>query len=165
MLRKPGDLPHPCPRSKKFKRLATRDTLHGSRPNLQQRHPNSQIVPTPPYISDKGASTKRCVRKKKKNDNYIPRRKLSIFSQKNLTNQRGIHGGTRRTFGPHSSECPQNALSVHVMPLAFRKQQGRFIRAKPVQTHCRSRAQAGGVAKGGGRGGEGGGRGGGGVLI
>ena len=70
MLRKPGDLPQVCPRPKKFKRLATRDTLHGSRPNLQQREPDGRIVPTPPDVWDKGASTKRCARRKKKNHNY-----------------------------------------------------------------------------------------------
>ena len=37
MLQKPEYLPYPCPRPKKFKGLATRDTLHGSRPNLRQR--------------------------------------------------------------------------------------------------------------------------------
>ena len=68
MLRKPGDLPYPCPLPKKFKRLATRDTLHGSRPNLRQRDPDGRIVPTPSSVSDKGegASTKTCVRRKKK---------------------------------------------------------------------------------------------------
>ena len=40
MLRKPGDLLQVCPRQKKSKRLAMRDTLHGSRPNLRQREPN-----------------------------------------------------------------------------------------------------------------------------
>ena len=45
---------------KKFKRLATRDTLHGSRPNLRHRGLDGRIVPpTPPSeLSDKGASTK-----------------------------------------------------------------------------------------------------------
>ena len=66
MLRKPGDLPYMCPRPKKFKRLATRDTLHESRPNLRQREPDGRIVPTPPDVSDKGASTKRCAQRKKK---------------------------------------------------------------------------------------------------
>ena len=55
-----------CPRPKKFKMLATRDTLHGSRPNLQQREPDGRIVPTPPDVWDKGANTKRCARRKKK---------------------------------------------------------------------------------------------------
>ena len=68
MLRKPGDSPYPYPRPKKFKRLATRDTLHGSRPNLRHRDPNGLIVPTPPSVSDKGASTKLCAREHK-NDN------------------------------------------------------------------------------------------------
>ena len=58
MLRKPGGLPQVCPGSKKFKRVATRDTLHGSRPNLRQREPDGRIVPIPPDVSDKGASTK-----------------------------------------------------------------------------------------------------------
>ena len=66
MLRKPGDLPYSCPRPKKFKRLATRDILHGSRPYVQQRGPDGRIVPTPSDVSDKGASTKRCARRKKK---------------------------------------------------------------------------------------------------
>ena len=57
-MRKPGDLPYPCPRPKKLKWLATRDTLHGSRPNLEQRDPKVRIVPTPSDVSDKGASTK-----------------------------------------------------------------------------------------------------------
>ena len=70
MFWKPGDLPQVCPRPKKFKRLAMRDTQHGSRPNLQQREPDGQIVPTPPDVWDKGASTKRCARRKKKNHNY-----------------------------------------------------------------------------------------------
>ena len=69
MLRKPGDLPQVCPRTKKVKRLAMRDTLHGSRPNLQQREPDGRLVPTPPDVWDKGASTKRCARRKK-NHNY-----------------------------------------------------------------------------------------------
>ena len=67
MLRKPVDLPYMCPRPKKFKRLGTRDTLHGSRPNLRQREPNGRIVPTPPDVSNKGASTKRCAQRKRKN--------------------------------------------------------------------------------------------------
>ena len=66
MLRKSGDLPYPCPSPNKLKRLATRDTLHGSRPNLRQRDPNGRIVPTPPNVSDKGTSTKRYAREKKK---------------------------------------------------------------------------------------------------
>ena len=67
MLRKPGDLPCPCPRPKNFLRLATRDTLHGSRPNLRQRDPKGVIVSTPPNVTAKGkvASTERCVRRKK----------------------------------------------------------------------------------------------------
>ena len=71
MLRKPGDLPEVCPTPQKFKRLATRGTLHGSRPNLRQRDPNGRIVPTPSDVLDKGASTKRCARKKKDNHTYI----------------------------------------------------------------------------------------------
>ena len=63
MLRK---LPQVRPRPKKFKRLTTRGTLHGSRPNLQQREPDGRIVPTPPDVWDKGANTKRCARRKKK---------------------------------------------------------------------------------------------------
>ena len=47
------------PTAKRFKRLATRDTLHGSRPNLRQRVPNGRIVPTPPTVSNEDASTKR----------------------------------------------------------------------------------------------------------
>ena len=50
MLRKPGDLPQVCPRPKKFNRLATRDTLHGSRPNLRQHEPDGRIVPTAPDV-------------------------------------------------------------------------------------------------------------------
>ena len=69
MLRKPGDLPYPCPRPKKLKRFATRDTLHGSRPNLRQRDRMGRIVPTPSDGSDNGGSKKRCARRKK-NDNY-----------------------------------------------------------------------------------------------
>ena len=64
MLRKPGDLPYPCSRSRKSKGLATCDPLHESRPNLRQRDPNGRIVPPPPNASDKGASTKRCFRQK-----------------------------------------------------------------------------------------------------
>ena len=65
MLRKPGDLPKVCPRPKKFKRRATRDTLHGSHRNLRQRDPNGRIVPTPSDVSDDVASTKRCAPLKK----------------------------------------------------------------------------------------------------
>ena len=65
MLRKPGDLPQVCPRPKKVKRLATRDTLHRSRLNLREHEPDGRIVPTPHDVSDKGASTKRRARKKK----------------------------------------------------------------------------------------------------
>ena len=54
-----------CSRPKKFKRLATCDTPHGSRPNLRQRDPIGRVVPTPSDVSDKGASTKRCARRKK----------------------------------------------------------------------------------------------------
>ena len=70
MLWKPGDLPQVCPRPKKFKRLATHDTLHGSRPNLRQREPDGRIVPIPPDVWDEGASTKRCARREKKSHNY-----------------------------------------------------------------------------------------------
>ena len=66
MLRKPGDLHYPCPRPKKFKGLATRDTLYGSRPDPRQRDPNDRIVPTPSDVSVKGASTKRCALEEKK---------------------------------------------------------------------------------------------------
>ena len=69
MLQKPRDLPQVCPRPKKFKRLATRYTLHGLRPNLRHRGLDGRIVPTPSDLSGKGASTKRYARKKK-NDNY-----------------------------------------------------------------------------------------------
>ena len=65
MLRKPRDLPQVCPRPKTFYRLATRDTLHGSRPNLRQSDPDGRIMPTPPDVSDKGATTIRCARRKK----------------------------------------------------------------------------------------------------
>ena len=53
------------PKAKNVFRLATRDTLHGSRQNLRQREPDGRIVPTPPDVSDKGASTKRCAQRKK----------------------------------------------------------------------------------------------------
>ena len=66
MLRKPRDLPQVCPRPKKFKRLTTRDTLHGSRPNLRHRNLDGRIVPTPSDVSDEGASTKRYARRKKR---------------------------------------------------------------------------------------------------
>ena len=54
------------PKAKKFKRLATRDTLHGSRPNPRQRDPDGRIVPTPSDVSGRGASTKRYARRTKK---------------------------------------------------------------------------------------------------
>ena len=66
MLRKPGDLPQVCPRPNTFKRLATRDTLHGLRPNLWHRGLDGRIVPTPSDLSDKDASTKRYARRRKK---------------------------------------------------------------------------------------------------
>ena len=53
------------PKAKKIQRLATRDTLDGSRPNLRQRDPDGRIVPTPSDVSGKGASTKRFARRKK----------------------------------------------------------------------------------------------------
>ena len=46
-------------RPKKLRRLATRDTLHGSRPNLRQRDRMGRTVLTPSDVSGKGASTKR----------------------------------------------------------------------------------------------------------
>ena len=55
-----------CPKPKQFKRLATRDTLHGSRPNLRHCGLDGRILPTPSDLSDKGASTKRYARRKKK---------------------------------------------------------------------------------------------------
>ena len=53
MLRKPRDSPYVCPRPKKFKRLAARDTLNGSRPNLRQREPDGRILPTLPTFGTK----------------------------------------------------------------------------------------------------------------
>ena len=70
MLRKPGDLPQVCPRPKKCKRLATRDALHGSRPNLRRREPDGRVVPIPSDVSEKEASTKICARRKKQFHNY-----------------------------------------------------------------------------------------------
>ena len=70
-MRKPGDFPQVCPRPKKFERLATRDTLHGSRPNLRRRDPKDRTVPPPLNVSGKGASTKRCVRKKKRGQLHV----------------------------------------------------------------------------------------------
>ena len=66
MLRKPGDLPYVRPTPKKLKRLATRDVLNGSRPNLRQREPDGRVLPTPTNVWDEGASTKRCARREKK---------------------------------------------------------------------------------------------------
>eukprot|EP00904_Undaria_pinnatifida_P005032 jgi/Undpi1/1659/HiC_scaffold_11.g05049.m1 len=40
-------------RPKKFKRLATRETLHGSRPNVRQRDLDGRVVLTPSDVSDK----------------------------------------------------------------------------------------------------------------
>ena len=55
---------------KKIKGLprATHCTDHAQ--NLRQRDPNGRIVPTPSDVSDKGASTKRCARRKKENGKY-----------------------------------------------------------------------------------------------
>ena len=83
MLRKPEDLPYPCPRPKKFKRLATRNTLHESRPNLRQCDPNGRIMPTPPNDSDKGASTTICPRRSK-NDNYTYTYTYQVFADYRL---------------------------------------------------------------------------------
>ena len=69
MLRKPGDLPYPCLRQKSLKSLP-RATHCTDRAQTSGNGPNGRIVPTPPNVSDKGASTKRCVRRKKKNDSY-----------------------------------------------------------------------------------------------
>ena len=71
MLRKPGDLPYMCPRPKKFKRLATPDTLHGSRPNLRQREPDGRIVPTPPDVRTKVRARRDVPKGKKKSHLYI----------------------------------------------------------------------------------------------
>ena len=60
-----------CPRPEKVKRLAMRDTQHGSRPNLPHRQPDGRLVPTPPDVWDKGASTKRCGRRQKKTQLYM----------------------------------------------------------------------------------------------
>ena len=49
-----------------------RDTQHGSRPNLRRRDPKGRIVPTPSNVSDKGANTKKCVRKNRhKGQSYV----------------------------------------------------------------------------------------------
>ena len=70
MLRKPGDLPQVCPRPKKFKRVATRDTLHGSRPNLQQREPDTvELCPPHPTFETK-VPTRRDAPEGEKNHNY-----------------------------------------------------------------------------------------------
>ena len=66
----PGICHLSVPKAKKVQKLATRDTLHGSRPNLQQHEPDGRIVPTPSDVWDKGASTKRYARRKKTNHNY-----------------------------------------------------------------------------------------------
>ena len=42
-----------CPRPKNSNSLATRYTLHGSRPNLRQRDSNGRIVLTPPKVRTK----------------------------------------------------------------------------------------------------------------
>ena len=67
MLRKPGDLPYPRLRPKRFVKttLTTRDTLHGSRSNLEHSDPKVRMVPAPCGVSDKGASKGGYVRKKK----------------------------------------------------------------------------------------------------
>ena len=93
MLRKPGDLPQVCPRPKKFKRLTTRDILHGSRQNLRQRDPDDRIVPAPSDVSDKGAGTKRCARRKKKQDNYMYTYDPSTIRSSKKERGRGEGGG------------------------------------------------------------------------
>ena len=70
MLRKPGICLKCAQGQKKITRLATRDTLHGSRPNLRHRDLDGRIVPTPSDVSDKSTSTKRYARRRKINDNY-----------------------------------------------------------------------------------------------
>ena len=71
MLRKPGDLPYVSPRPKKFERLATHDTLNGSRPNLRQREPDGRIVPTPPNrLGQKCEHEEMCPKEKKHTHNY-----------------------------------------------------------------------------------------------
>ena len=71
MLRKPEDLPYPCPRPENIKRLATRDTLHRSRPNLRQRDRMGRIVPTSSDVSGKErCKHKKVCPKKKKPGNY-----------------------------------------------------------------------------------------------
>ena len=69
MLRKPWDLLKCAQGQKRLKRLAMRETMHGSRPDLRQREPDGRIVPTLSGVSDKSASTNGCARRKK-NDNY-----------------------------------------------------------------------------------------------
>ena len=70
MLQKLGDLPQVCPRPKKFERHATRDTPHGSRPNLPQRDPKHRIVPSPPNVWIK-VRARRDVSEKRKTGTII----------------------------------------------------------------------------------------------
>ena len=101
MCRKPGDLSKVCPKVKKLERLATRDTQHGSRPDLQQREPDGRIVSTPPDVWDKGASTKGCARSKKKSQLYFyiysATKKPFIMSERTLEKDKYEVGDNRTT--------------------------------------------------------------------
>ena len=66
MLRKPGDLPQVCPRPKKFKKVPRATHCTDRAQTSSNFEPDGRIVPTPPDVWDKGASTKRCARREKK---------------------------------------------------------------------------------------------------
>ena len=54
------------PKAKNFKRLATCDTLHGSRPNPRQRDSNGRIVLTPLTCGQRCEHEEMCPKKKKR---------------------------------------------------------------------------------------------------
>ena len=112
MLRKPGDLPYPCPRPKQFKRHATRDKPHGSRPNLRQRDPNGRIVPTPLNVLDEGPSTKRRVRKEKKNDHYT-------YTQRSPPGSAKGSGARTKSKHPTSDGLWANKMYLVVVKTTF----------------------------------------------
>ena len=108
------------PKAKKGKkRLDTRDTLHESRPNLRQRDPNGRIVPTSPNVSDKGASTKRCVRRKK--NATQPQDTVTVCAPR------------VKTCRSHGSSGPPSCYTCYTCYTCF-----AYYRSELIATLCRS---------------------------
>ena len=114
MLRKPGDLPQVCPRPKMFKRLATRDTLHGSRPNLPQREPTVELCPPHPRFWIKVRTRRDAPEGEKKTQLYMYKQapaSAPAFACVHASGRAGQH------FDKFRCSCPiWHSLNFKVMP-------------------------------------------------